>query len=191
MRTLLIVGLGLFLGACNCGPVTVADAGSFDAGFDAGVDAGFDAGVYVDAGPSRVAYKITSVTGTYTGDGVNVMTGPSRTDTLAVNTCNYVGSTDAGLLIGVDGGTPMIQVTGTAMCPAGMATSTGLPATCTAAATTAPAALFQGTIEMAGWADDSIVTFKITAPPSGMPGCNNARYTATFALAPLCGCTFA
>src|SRR5687767_9493841 len=99
MRTLLIVGLALTLGACNCGPVTVPDAGITP----------MDSGVYVDGGPSRVAYKITLVSGALNGDGVNVMTAPNRTDTLQTNTCDYNGSSDAGHIIGVDGGTPMIQ----------------------------------------------------------------------------------
>ena len=170
MRILLIAGLGLVLGACNCGPVATTDAGT-------SVDSGtFDAGV--DAGPSRVAYKIGEVTGTYTGNGVYVVSA-IRTDILAPATCTYIGVTDAGLIVGVDGGTTMIQVSGASNCPPRSATAIGpdggnAAAPCTTGTLDVTAALFQGTIEMTGWADDSVVTFKIVAPPSGIPGCNNA-----------------
>lgn len=175
MRTLLWAGLGLFLAGCNCGGTVDVDAGIIvDAGRDAGFDAGVDAGPTVDAGPSRVSYRITSVTGTYTGNGVNVVSA-TRTDTLPFSTCNYTGSADAGFLIGVDGGSPMVQVSGTAMCPVVTATAdAGAPASCMAGPTTANAALFQGTVEMSGWSDSAIITFKIIAPPSLFPACNNA-----------------
>ena len=169
-----LLTLGVFV-ACSSDPdpiTPIVDAGTDAPGaIDTGtpsVDAGRDA-----AGPTHVTYKITSVTGTYTGDGVNVVDA-TRTDTLAVNTCTYAGQGDGkGLVVGVDGTTPTIQVSGTTTCPAGSATST-TAAACTAAATTANATLFQGSVEIAGWADDSVVTFKILAPPSGMPACNNA-----------------
>jgi len=169
-----LMTLGLVV-ACSSDPdpaATVAEAGTdapvvVDAALPS-VDAGVDA-----AGSTRVTYKIKSVTGTYTGDGVNVVDA-NRTDTLAVNTCTYSGQGDGkGLVVGVDGTTPTIQVSGTTTCPAVSATSTAA-APCTAAMTTAKATLFQGSVEIAGWADDSIITFKILAPPSGMPACNNA-----------------
>ena len=168
-----LMTLGL-VAACSSDPTpaTVADAGTdapivTDAAAPA-IDAGGDA-----AGPTHVTYKITSVTGTYTGDGVNVVDA-DRTDTLAVNTCTYTGQGDGkGLVVGVDGTTPTIQVSGTTTCPAGSATSTAA-ASCTAAMTTSKATLFQGAVDIAGWADDSPITFKILAPPSGMPACNNA-----------------
>ncbi len=175
MRTLVIAGMALSLGACNCGPVTTEDAGMvIDAGVDAGqkVDAGVDAGQKVDAGPARVMYRITSVTGTFAGDGTN--DSGTRYDVLSSSTCNYTGGADAGLYVGNDGGTPMIQVSGTTTCPVVTATSTGPVATCMAGPGTANATLFQGTIEQAGWDDTSLVTFKIIAPPGLFPACNTA-----------------
>lgn len=177
MRALRVVGVGavvVLLSGCNCGPMMVADAGM--PGVDAGVDAGFDAGV--DGGPLRVAYRIGGVTGTYGGDGKNVVSA-TRTDFLTAVTCTYSGGTDAGLVVGADGGTTMIQVIGAASCPPRMATAVAddggqAAPPCTTGTFDAPAALFQGTIEQAGWADDAVVTFKIQAPPSGAPGCNNA-----------------
>ena len=153
--------------ACSSDPAPADAPIVVDAATPA-IDAGGDA-----AGPTHVTYKIKSVTGTFTGDGVNVVDA-NRTDTLAVNTCTYTGQGDGkGLVVGVDGTTPTIQVSGTTACPAGSATSTAA-APCTAAMTTAKATLFQGAADIAGWADDSLVTFKILAPPSGMPACNNA-----------------
>lgn len=175
MRALGFCGVGavvLLLSGCNCGPMTVMDAGMPP------VDAGVDAGSTVDAGPARVAFKVSAVTGTYGGDGKNVVSA-ARTDFLAAVTCTYSGGTDAGFVVGADGGSTMIQVIGAASCPPRMATAVApdggqAAAPCTTGTFDAPAALFQGTIEQAGWADDAVVTFKIQAPPSGAPGCNNA-----------------
>ncbi len=148
-------------------------------GADAAVEARVDAIVeaVADVALTMVNYRLTGVMGTFSGDGVNVQAGPARTDTLAPNTCTFTSTGTANsqmALIGANDLMKSLSVTGTWTCPPGMATSTGAPAMCMFAATTSTTNMLQVVVEAAGWADDSVVTFKITYPPGTIPACNYA-----------------
>jgi hypothetical protein len=124
--------------------------------------------------PTRINYKVTGVQGTYSGNGVHIESA-TRTDTLAMNSCTFTspGTTATqAAYVGVGDHTYSLNVQGPTVCPPGMATSTAAPA-CTSQAINVGTTL-EWTIEMSGWTDASVVTFKIRYPPVGLPGCNHA-----------------
>ncbi len=171
-RTLWIVGLGL-IAACGGGEEDAPEEP--DAAVSIAVPDAAAAPV-VDAGlAAQIDYRVTGVVGSFSGDGTNVVS-PTQTDTLARNTCTYDSPgtlASQSQLIAATGSTRMVGVAGTTSCPAGMATST-TAAPCTSQPINAVATVFQWNVDVDGWADDSVVTFRVNAPPSGLPGCNYA-----------------
>ncbi|MES1205076.1 MAG: hypothetical protein ABUS79_03990 [Pseudomonadota bacterium] len=148
---------------------------SVDAAAEASVDAVTVVDVAAEAGLTMVNYRLTSVVGTFSGDGVNVQ--PTRTDTLAPKTCTFTSTGTAAnqmARIGVADLIKPLSVTGTWSCPAGMATSTGSPSTCAIAATSGTTNMLQASVEAAGWTDDAVVTIKIAYPPGVITACNYA-----------------
>jgi hypothetical protein len=167
-----MVGLVLFVG---CGGGAAAKTPGVDAGPDIIAEAGVDAPI--DVALTMVNYRLTSVVGTFSGDGVNVQTAPARTDTLTLNTCTFTSTGTAAnqmAFIGAADLTKTLSVTGTWTCPPGMSTSTGAPATCTTPASNNPSNMLQATVGAAGWADDSVVTLTVVYPPGAIPACSYA-----------------
>lgn len=125
--------------------------------------------------PTTISYEVKSITGSWSGSAINIV-GPSRTDSLAKNTCSFTPPavlTNGAGFIGVSDWTKSFAFGGVTACPAGSATSTAAPP-CTSqiiAANTQVELL----VELSGWADDATVTYKMRYPPGGLPGCNYAN----------------
>lgn len=124
--------------------------------------------------PTIINYKVIGMQGTYSGNATHVES-TTRTDTLAMNTCTYnsPGTTASQpAYIGLNGFTPSLNVYGPTTCPAATATSTAT-SSCTSQPINVNGTL-EWKVEMSGWTDASVVTFKIRYPPVGMPACNHA-----------------
>ena len=163
-RLALLIGLGSL---AACGSATSGSGSGGGAGGSGGAGGG-------GAASTRLSYKVTKVSGTYGGSGQS-MQSMTWTDTLAHNTCTYTspGSTasqDLYVDIAKKDWAHGLSVSGTFSCPMGSATSTTRPA-CTTTAVTSTG-IFQWLTDVTAWDDEALMTFKVTAFPSGIPSCN-------------------
>ncbi len=158
-------------GFCELEPKSSGAGGGSGGGGSGGSAGGGGGGAGL---PTRINYKVTAFQGTYSGNAVHYVSA-SQMDILATNSCTYSStgtpSTQVAF-IGLSSSTPSLTITGQVTCPPGMATSTAGTSCTTQVTSGSP--LFEWTINVAGWADDSVVTLEARYTPGMIPACNSA-----------------